>query len=114
LEPVEDAYVVYDESLGFAGVGAVYAGDGLEEVVVSEGFVEVHGFEYGGVEAGEEHVADDEYPRVFVSLLVVFASDVELFGSCEVVGFEELLHVGVSVSASAEDDCARGWVQVVV
>lgn len=114
MESVEDADVVYDEALVFAGVGSVDSGDGLEEVVVSEGFVEVHGFEDGGVESCEEHVADDEDVGFLVFFLEFFAGYIQLLAAGEVVGFQEFLYFGVLVPASAEDYLAVFGGQVLV
>jgi hypothetical protein len=58
---VEDAEVVDDQAVGLlVAVGAVGAGDGLQQGVVAHGLVEIHGLQDGRVEAGQQLGGDDE------------------------------------------------------
>ncbi len=38
----------------------VHAGDGLQEIVLAEAFIDIHDLLDGRIEAGQQHVADDQ------------------------------------------------------
>jgi hypothetical protein len=71
FEVVGETDVVDEETATFIFGDAVYAGDGLKEVVLAEFFIEIHDLLDRRIEAGEEHVADDEEGDAGVLLVVV-------------------------------------------
>ena len=61
LEFRGDAPVVHDQAVGLlVALRAVDAGDGLEQRVFLERGVQIHDLLDRGVEAGQQHVADDQ------------------------------------------------------
>ena len=71
-----NAHVVDDKTLLLELVAhAVDAGDGLEQVVVGDHLVQVHDLLDGGVEAGKQHVVDDDDADAPVHLGLTLAFD---------------------------------------
>ena len=60
LQMPGDAVVVHEDARRLPVPGSVHAGDGLEQLGLSDGTVEVHDALDGRVEAGEEHRLHDE------------------------------------------------------
>ncbi len=73
LEVVTDADVIHDKALVLVLIAdAIYAGDGLEQIVVGNNLVEVQHLLDGRVEAGDQHIVDDNDPDAAIKRLVPF------------------------------------------
>jgi hypothetical protein len=100
-EGLGDAPVVNDQAERFAVSGPVHAGDGLKERVFLQRRVQVHHLLDRGVEAREEHVADDEDLERIV--LLQEAGDQLL----ALVLARVVLHQPLGVLVRARDDHGR-------
>ena len=60
LQVREDADIVHDDAVVLAGIGAVDAGDGLQQRVVLERLVQIHGIGDRRIVAGQQLLGDDQ------------------------------------------------------
>ena len=69
LELVGDADVIHHQPAGLVLEHAVYAGNGLHQVVALHGLVHIHGVTAGRIEAGQPHIPHDHQPERVVDVL---------------------------------------------
>ena len=110
LEVMAHAHIIHHEALVFELVAdAVDAGDGLQQVVIGDHLVQIHDLFDGGVEAGEQHVVDDDdtHPAIHLRRALAFdrierqleAPDAALM----IVGIGVGLDMGFVVVAARDD-----------
>src|SRR3984957_16043709 len=72
---VRQTDVIDDEAALFAVRNSIHARDGLEEVVLLQPLVDVHHLLDGRVEAGQQHVANDQERNARVRLVGIIESE---------------------------------------